>query len=542
MKYDYIIITHLPSFYKVNLYNKLAQRLRICVIFLGRTSCIRTEDFILEDFQFDAVYLSNGNFEQRNKLQTVARLVKNLKQHSFKKLLVSGWDQIEFWIALLFSKKEKNCLSLESGFESQRYGLKKLLKQIFLAKIHQVFATGLPQIELLKSLHYKGAMLRTLGVGIFHTNHSKMPTSFKRKFIYVGRLAPEKNLPTLIEAFKALPEFNLTIVGYGSYRVPKLPNIHLLGHVPQAQMGKLYTEYDVLILPSLHEPWGLVVEEALAYGLPVIASERVGSKEIIEKYKCGLLFDPNKVESLIECIQFIAKADMYSAYQANTQSNWKQIRDAIQVNAYMEGLWATSCKPSSDAVFSIEQPANTKLTLPIRLGQKAKSTDILSPKTLQLKILLIHNYYKTAYKGGEDVVFEREVEALKNILGEENVFVYTVHNNDVKLWHLPFTIWFNYTHYNNVLKLCRTHNIQLVHVHNFFPALTFAPFLAAKRSGCKVVHTLHNYRFWCLNGSLFYKNAICETCTHKKIALQGIVRGCYRGSKMQSLLTALSFA
>ena len=44
----------------------------------------------------------------------------------------------------------------------------------------------------------------------------------------------------------------------------------------------MYAEYDILILPSLSEPWGLVVEEALYYGMPVIISDRVGCRSEVK--------------------------------------------------------------------------------------------------------------------------------------------------------------------------------------------------------------------------------------------------------------------
>lgn len=159
-----------------------------------------------------------------------------------------------------------------------------------------------------------------------------------------------------------------------------------------------------------------------------------------------------------------------------------------------------------------------------------------------MRILLVHNKYKSRFVGGEDVVFKNELEALKEKMGSENVFEYTVANDDINKLGLIFSLWFSKKHYKNVYSLVKDNKIDLVHVHNFFPLLTPSVFKAAKKAGAKVVNTLHNYRWWCLSG-IFYrdKKGICELCVNKKFAFWGIFYRCYRRSFLQSLLTALAF-
>jgi hypothetical protein len=87
-----------------------------------------------------------------------------------------------------------------------------------------------------------------------------------------------------------------------------------------------------------------------------------------------------------------------------------------------------------------------------------------------MKILLIHNYYRKKNIGGEDIVFDAEVGALKKRLGDSNVFVYTVSSDDTTGWRLLFSIWFSLSQYRAVYALVKKHNIDIVHVHNFFPS------------------------------------------------------------------------
>jgi len=159
-----------------------------------------------------------------------------------------------------------------------------------------------------------------------------------------------------------------------------------------------------------------------------------------------------------------------------------------------------------------------------------------------MKILVIHNRYQSSNIGGEDIVYDNELLSLQEKLGLENVHYYEVSNDNVNKFSLLFNIWFSIKHYNNVKKVVIDNNIDLVHIHNFYPILTPSIFKASKKAGAKVVHTIHNYRLWCISGN-FYRDGhgICELCIKRKFPIYGILNKCYRKSLVQSVLTQFSF-
>ena len=65
------------------------------------------------------------------------------------------------------------------------------------------------------------------------------------------------------------------------------------------------------------------------------------------------------------------------------------------------------------------------------------------------------------------------------------MFFYEVSNDDIKKKELIFSIWFSLKHYKQVKQILEQHQIDLVHVHNFFPLLTPSVFKAAKDAGAK---------------------------------------------------------
>jgi glycosyltransferase involved in cell wall biosynthesis len=104
--------------------------------------------------------------------------------------------------------------------------------------------------------------------------------------LFVGRLEREKGVDVLLDAWRRarLPDGAvLGLAGDGPLRatVPA-PGVRALGYVPRTELPPLYAAADVLVLPSVRtatfvEPWGLVVNEAMHQGTPVIASDAVGA-------------------------------------------------------------------------------------------------------------------------------------------------------------------------------------------------------------------------------------------------------------------------
>ena len=136
-----------------------------------------------------------------------------------------------------------------------------------------------------------------------------------RLLLYVGRLAPEKNLEDLLRALAVCAHdgrFGLALVGDGPSRpritrlIEKLSlrNVFQFGFQGQSQLPKFYAMADALILPSRYEQWGLVVNEAMASGLPVLLSRRVGcAADLLEEGGNGFSFDPRDVASIAACLK-----------------------------------------------------------------------------------------------------------------------------------------------------------------------------------------------------------------------------------------------
>lgn len=142
----------------------------------------------------------------------------------------------------------------------------------------------------------------------------RAPTAGTTRYLFVGRLIERKGLDVLLEAFSGVDGGELRIAGDGPLRATveaaaaRDPRIHLIGHVTGQTLARAYREADVLVVPSLYEPWGLVVHEGLAAGLPVIATDQVGAAEdLIERDVNGYVVAAGSAEELRAAMSVIGR-------------------------------------------------------------------------------------------------------------------------------------------------------------------------------------------------------------------------------------------
>lgn len=141
--------------------------------------------------------------------------------------------------------------------------------------------------------------------------------NYPKKFIFVGRFEKIKGILTLLIAWRSIVEKNgwtLHFIGEGSLNLKKITetdiDIKVSEVMPYNYLFKEIKNSGCLILPSLHEPWGMVVHEFSAAGLPLILSDQVGSRfSYLINNENGYLFNSNNVNSLI----LVLKKIMYQS-------------------------------------------------------------------------------------------------------------------------------------------------------------------------------------------------------------------------------------
>ena len=151
--------------------------------------------------------------------------------------------------------------------------------------------------------------------GWFVPDLNKKPTLPQKdmalRVIYVGVMNKIKGVDILIRAVKLIRSqgCNVTLDLFGPGNKEKYENLDAglcyKGILPYEDVQSTIQQYDLLIIPSLHDGWGVVVNEALLQGVPVVASSRVGAKQLIEASGAGLVFESENVDDLVEKIKLV---------------------------------------------------------------------------------------------------------------------------------------------------------------------------------------------------------------------------------------------
>jgi glycosyltransferase involved in cell wall biosynthesis len=165
----------------------------------------------------------------------------------------------------------------------------------------------------------------------------------RRYLMYSGRLAPVKRVDLVIDAFAQLaaqrPDWDLLIVGDGPLaeelhrRVPENASRRVIWtrFLEQEELKLAYQAADVLVLPSDHEPWAVVVQEAMAAGLVVVASDVVGAAhDLIVDGQSGRIVPTGNVDALRQALLDVTAEEALSRYKEQSRLELKAWRERVQ--------------------------------------------------------------------------------------------------------------------------------------------------------------------------------------------------------------------
>ncbi|MEX3931371.1 glycosyltransferase family 4 protein [Paraburkholderia phymatum] len=246
--------------------------------------------------------LFDGCYEDVPTLRLTSRLVWEVMKAKSDLIVLPGYHRPEYWAMLaacIVTGKRRAVFCDSTARDRPKRLLTSIPKRVFFSLCDGYFGFGERSREYLMSLGARADKI------FIPCQAAALPVTFSPEralaerlhyragnphvFLYVGRLSEEKGITTLIDAFaglaKRLPDPQLRIVGTGSLegalrkRVSELGMGYAITFVGSLQDEPLSREYygaTCLVLPSRSEPWGLVVNEALAHGCPTVVSESCG--------------------------------------------------------------------------------------------------------------------------------------------------------------------------------------------------------------------------------------------------------------------------
>lgn len=339
------LLTNIPAPYRIPVFNCLARMAggTFHVVFCSPTEPRRHWKFPAKEMDFEWKLLSEdtGELGLLAQLISVVKMALLLARWHPSAVICGGYGSLPAWAALLWCKlfRRRFILWGESTARDHRpRGIsgwcRTRLKRVMVSQADAVATSGEASAEYMRAL---GAEPERVFIApfcgdpvVFAREAGKVkPAEEKRRrgfpnrlVLYSGRLVQAKGVFVLLEAFRsvsrALPDAGLAVVGDGPERSAmqefcrhaNLDRVFFEGPQEYERMPYYYALADVLALPTFSDPWGFVVNEAFACGVPAIVSHVAGvCDDLIVDGETGFAVEPGDVDGLAEKLLQILRND-----------------------------------------------------------------------------------------------------------------------------------------------------------------------------------------------------------------------------------------
>lgn len=303
-----LFLTNYASPYRVNFFDELGKYAEVTVLFSDRCEDIRHRDakwFVNGQGGFQAVYLK-GICRMADE-QLCPEVCKWLNR-DYDAIVVGGYASPTAILAMLWMRLRgiPFYMEVDGGLIRQESRAKYLVKKTLVTMAKRWLSTGIHTTKYLVHYGAKEAQIQQYPFSSLYEEdiltdvvpweeklalRAQLGIPEKKVVLSVGQFIHRKGFDVLLHAAKKLDsETGIYIVGgeatqeyYDLREKLGLTNVHFWGFRPKEQLALIYKAADVFVLPTREDIWGLVINEAMAYGLPVITTDRcVAGLELVE--------------------------------------------------------------------------------------------------------------------------------------------------------------------------------------------------------------------------------------------------------------------
>ncbi len=328
MKVLYIV--NVPAPYMVNYFNELGKYCDLTVIFEKDRSTERDKSWL--DYQcenFKPIILKG--ISTAVDYAFAPQIVKYLKKNTYDFIFISNMASLTGITAIKYLKFRKIPYFLESegGFAKDGKGFKERFKRNLMKGAERYFSTtpvgdeyflayGATPDKLVKypftSIYEKDIVKEPMSKEDKAALREKLGIKEDKVILSVGQFIHRKGYDVLLEAAEDIPKnVGIYIVGgepteeYLKMKEDyKLDNVHFVGFKKKDELSEYYLASDLFVLPTREDIWGLVINEAMAYGLPVITTDRcIAGLELVENGENGYIVPIEDADALSDKINLV---------------------------------------------------------------------------------------------------------------------------------------------------------------------------------------------------------------------------------------------
>ena len=343
------LLTEIPAPYRIPLFNALSEQVDFRALFLARDDPRRPYyEWHPDEWRFDHRVLPGRGLRRDTRWIVLNRgVVRELRSFRPDAVGVGGWNQPAFWEALVYCRVRGVPLLVwvESTARDLRPGTAplELAKRMMIRAAAGFFVPGRAAAEYVQSFGVPKERVALAPNAIDDSRFARAAVDRRGRtgcmFLYAGRLDPEKGVDVLLQAFERVPG-ELVVAGSGSeeerLRALAPHRVRFLGPLDRDELVEWYARADAFVLPSHSEPWGIVLNEAAAAGLPLVATEAVGAADdLIEDGVNGFRVPVGDERALAAALRRVAEDAGFRA-AAGTRS--RQLSRRFTPEAWADGV------------------------------------------------------------------------------------------------------------------------------------------------------------------------------------------------------------
>lgn len=324
-----LFVTNLPSPYRVDFFNELGKKTDLTVCYERKKSSERDERWINEDKRsYKEIYTSAKTLGVDRSIGL--GIVRKLRKR-YDYVIISGWSSPSVIVAIIYCQIHNIPYIMEDdgGLINPNGEKHKFVKRLLLRKVVAYFTTTSENVTVMNKLGVKqdkiykypfsSVMNRDIEDGLLKKEDINSIRQFlkikeKNVVLAVGQFIDRKGFDVLLKAFSKMSEdCGLYFVGgeptkqyLDIVQQYNVKNVHFIGFMGKEKLKLYYAAADIFVHPTREDIWGLVVNEALAAGLPVITTNRCGAGlELIKNDENGFLVNVEDIDKLYEKMQTI---------------------------------------------------------------------------------------------------------------------------------------------------------------------------------------------------------------------------------------------
>ncbi|MCA1031318.1 glycosyltransferase [Bacillus timonensis] len=330
-----LFLTNIPSPYMVNFFNELGKLCKLTVLFEKHSSSERDNSWTEFNFNnFEGIIMKGISTGVDSSF--CPQVINYIKKNTYDYIIVTNPATPTGIIAIEYMRLRKIPYILESegSFAKDGKGIKEKFKkhimsgaQLYLSttpKADEYFLTyGATKEKIVKypftSLYDKDLMIKIPSQTEKEELRQRLRLKGEKIAIAVGRFIPLKYYDVLISAWRQMnKDYQLYLIGDGQEQqnyeklIEKynLLNVELIDFKSKEELFNYYKAADIFIHPTSTDVWGLVINEAMACGLPIVTTEMcIAGLELVNDYENGFIVPVGNEKQLVDKVNLILNND-----------------------------------------------------------------------------------------------------------------------------------------------------------------------------------------------------------------------------------------